>query len=532
MKTTRKVLAYLIVAMMIVAMLPNALAEGTTYNITITNAQAGHTYSAYQIFSGDLSTNSSGDKILSNIVFGSGVTEDGKANLLSFNSGSYTDAAALAAALDNSNVAAFASLAAGTGNLGTASKAVAQTTASNCVIDGLTPGYYLVIDSYTSTAGEKEDALSNYIIQVVGDATVASKHSFPTLTKQIKHNEMNTWGVVGDNQIGDTVEFRTITTVPDTTGYTAYDYIITDTMSAGLTSNVVTGNTNGNVRIMVKDMTSLDSTYFTVAVDGSNSNKFTVKVDILDAVAAGVINKGDELYTYYTGVLNKDAKIYDEGKQENEAYLVYSNNPNDNNSKGQTPKVVVYDWTFKMGINKVNKNGDALTGAKFVLSESGSLQVANMACDDAGVPSETSNLISLVKNDDGTYRIATESDTSTTYVIEAGNVTIKGLDDATDYYLYETKAPEGYNLLSEPVHFKISASYNDAGSAVAEGYPTVTVDSGTPSTNLSADIENSSGATLPSTGGMGTTLFYVIGSILVIGAVVLLVSKKRMNAAD
>ncbi|MGM9605678.1 MAG: SpaH/EbpB family LPXTG-anchored major pilin [Faecousia sp.] len=536
MKTTKKVLAFLIVAMMIVAMLPNALAseagtQSSTYKITISNAQAGHTYTAYQIFSGDLSL-SGATKILSNIVFGSGVSEAGKTALLNFDGGPYTDAAALAKALTEGNVDAFAKLAATADNLGSAAKYVNQTTAGNCVIDGLDPGYYLVIDSYTDAEGDKSDALSNYMVQVVGDAAVTSKHSYPTLDKKIKHNESDKWEVVGDNQIGDTVYFRTITTVPDTTGYTVYDYIINDTMSDGLTSNVQANNTNGDVSIKVNDTTDLAANYFTVAVDGSNSNKFTVTVDILGAVEAGVIKADDELVTYYSGVLNEEAKIYDVGKQDNVAYLDYSNNPNDTTSKGKTPDVVVYDWTFKMGVNKVNESGDPLTGAKFVLSEASGLEVADMECNDEGVPATTTDLIKLVKVDNGTYRIATDSDETTTYVIEAGSVVIKGLDDATDYYLYETKAPEGYNLMSDPVHFKISVDYSQDGSAVAYGTPTVTVGTGASSTTLSTNVVNKAGASLPSTGGIGTTIFYVIGSVLVIGAVVLLVSKKRMNAID
>lgn len=536
MKTTKKVLAFLIVAMMIVAMLPNALASETgttptTYKITISNAQAGHTYTAYQIFTGDLSMNGA-TRVLSNIAFGSGVSDDGKTALLTLDDVTYTDVTALAEALTAANVSAFAQKAAA--YLATEAKHVDQAAAGDCVIDGLAAGYYLVIDSYTTAEGEKSDALSNYMVQVVGDASVESKHSFPTLDKQINHNEFNSWGVVGDNQIGDTVSFRTITTVPNTTGYTDYVYTITDTMSVGLTSNVQTGNGNGDVVIKVNDEGALDAKYITVTVDEGNKNKFYVTVDILAAVAAGDLSANDKLYTYYSGVLNDEAKIYDEGKQDNIAYLDYSNNPNDTESKGKTPEKRVYDWTFKMGVNKVNTSGEALTGAKFVLSESNAIKVADLGCDENGVPADsaTENLIKLVKIDASTYRIATGSDVDTTYVIEAGSVVIKGLDDATDYYLYETKAPEGYNLLDAPVSFKITVSYNEDGSQVAENNPTVTVGNGAPSETLSTNVVNKAGATLPETGGIGTTLFYVIGSILVIGAVVLLVSKKRMNAID
>lgn len=528
-----KRLASLFLALTLVFALAISAAADTIYSITITNAQAGHTYTAYQIFSGDLKTEDSGSKILSNIVFGSGVSDAGKTALLGFGKtegDSYADAAKLAEALADTNVAEFAKLAGTAANLGTSAKSVNCSTAGDCIITELDAGYYLIVDSYTDSSGDKSDSLSNYMIRVVGNAEVNSKHSFPTLDKKIKHNESDTWGVVGDNQIGDTVEFRTITTVPDTTGYTTYVYTISDTMSAGLTSNVTTAS---DVTIKVNDTTTLDTDYYTVTVDGTNANKFSVTVNILKAIEDNIMTAGNSLYTYYTGVLNADAKVYDEGEQDNAAYLEYSNNPNSTTDKGKTPEKKVYDWTFKMGINKVNANHVTLTGAKFVLSESGMLKVENMQCT-AGVPAVTTNLIGLVKVQDGLYRVATTADTAdkVVYAIDAGTPVIKGLDDATDYYLYETKSPDGYNLLSEPVRFQITVDYNDDGTAVAEGKPTVTVDSEAASETLSTDVVNQSGSTLPETGGMGTTLFYVIGGILAVAAIVLLVTKKRMNSAE
>ena len=121
-------------------------------------------------------------------------------------------------------------------------------------------------------------------------------------------------------------------------------------------------------------------------------------------------------------------------------------------------------------------------------------------------------------------------DLDVVYVIDAGSAVIRGLDDATDYYLYETKAPEGFNLLKEPVQFKITAKYNADGSALSDGNPTVTIGAGEPSTKLSTDVVNKAGAELPSTGGVGTTVFYVVGGLLVAVAVVLLVTKKKMSA--
>ena len=223
--------------------------------------------------------------------------------------------------------------------------------------------------------------------------------------------------------------------------------------------------------------------------------------------------------------MNEDAKVYDEGKQQNTAYLQYSNNPHDNTTKDETPHVTVYDWTFKMNVQKIDgANHNELKDAKFVLSKSGTVNLGTISED--GTPAETGNLIKLVYDPaDKTYRVATASDENTTYVMTAGNITIKGLDDAWDYYLYETKAPAGYNRLTEPVKFKINATYTSADSRPA--VLTKVGDAAEAATGLK--VENNAGTTLPSTGGMGTTVFYVVGGGLMAVAVVLLVTKKRME---
>ena len=506
----KRVLTILLALALTLAMALPAAAD-STYTITINNTAPGHTYEAYQIFAGDLEMKD-GKTLLTNITWGRGVTAAGKAAL--------GDAAAKAETLKTeADAQAFAK------EVAPYLTSPAESTAGTGVytISGLQAGYYLVKDK-DNTLTDADDFYTAYLMEVVGNVTAAPKGDKPTLDKQIKHNERDTWEVVGDNQIGDTVEFRTITTVPDTAGYEKYDYIIHDTMSVGLTSNV---KGTDDVTIKVNDTgDALDASYYTVNASG---NTFAVKIDILKAIRDGKMSKGNELYTYYTGVLNADAKVYDEGKQDNEAYLEYSNNPNVTDDKGKTPKKKVYDWTFKMGVNKVNERNAPITGAKFVLSRKGTLTVSGLNCDDQGVPAVTADLIGLVAVQGG-YRVAVQGDTNVVYVIEAGSPVIKGLDDAIDYYLYETKAPEGFNLLKEPVKFKITAQYNADGSALADGYPTVTIGAGEPSAALSTNVVNKAGAELPSTGGVGTTVFYVVGGLLVAVAVVLLVTKKKMSA--
>lgn len=501
MKYMKKLMALLAVLTLALAMAVPAFAETTTptkYTITINNGTGN--YAAYQIFKGDLH-----EKTLSNIEWGDNVTDEGRTkfgNAADKAKTITTEADAKAFAVEVAKY--LTDPAAGTGT-------------DSITVSG--PGYYLIKNTDVGTG----EVFTDYILRVVGDVTVNPKSGKPTLDKQIRHNETGVWGVVGDNQIGDTVEFRTLTTVPIVSGYTQYTYVIHDEMSAGLTSNV---RSNEDVTIKVNDETVLDKNYYTVTVDEGNTNKFTVTVDVLNAIKDGKMVEGNTLYTYYTGILNEKAKVYNDGKQDNKAYLEYSNNPHDNTTTNKTPEKVVYDWTFKMGVKKVDgADGTPLTDAKFVLSKEKNCDLGTIG--DDGTPSNTTNLISLIKNSDGSYTVAPAGyNGSVVNVMTAGDITINGLDDATVYYLYETKAPAGYNRLTAAVRFEITATYSDAGDNCTSVTATVNNDV---QSSVSVNVRNNKGSTLPSTGGIGTTIFYVIGGGLMAVAAVLLVTKKRMN---
>ena len=502
MKYMKKFMALIATLTLALAMaVPAFAATPTTYTITINHGTG--TYEAYQIFKGDLYNDT-----LSNIEWGDNVTDAGQKAL-----GKAADKAK--DLTGETEAKAFAVEVA---------KYLTDTPAGTGTdsIKVSSPGYYLIKNA---TVGEGE-VFTDYILQVVKDVEVNPKSGKPTLDKQIKHNDNGKWGVVGDNQIGDTVEFRTITTVPIVSGYTEYTYVIHDEMSAGLTSNV---HSNDDVTIKVnnEDAKKLDKIYYTVTVDPENANKFTVTVDVLKAIEDGKMAEGNTLYTYYTGILNENAAVYDDGKQDNKAYLEYSNNPHDKTTKNVTPEKVVYDWTFKMEVNKVDGESNApLSGAKFVLSKNGNCSLGTIG--DDGTPSTTTDLINLIENSDGSYTVAPAGYTgSVVKVMTAGKITIKGLDDATEYYLYETKAPAGYNRLTDAVKFKITATYNDTG----DNWTSVTAAvNDVEQSSVSVQVANNKGSTLPSTGGIGTTLFYVIGGGLMAVAAVLLVTKKRMNS--
>lgn len=522
-------MAALLAVAMVCAMAIPAFAAGTGSNtLTINGTTDGHTYEAYQVFTGDLK-----GSVLSNIVWGDGV--DGAAILadpglpatLSGTSRA-TSAAELAARLEglpsnSDDVNTFAKVV--SKHLYVSAKHISTASGKTYTISNLPDGYYFIKDA-TDIMPEGA-TYSRYMLNIVTNLAINAKDTTVTLDKQIRHNETGEWGVVGDNQIGDTVEFRTITTVPDTTGYTDYTYVIYDTMSPELTSKVKTA---ADITIKVNDSTMLDAAYYSVTVDSINSNKFTVSVDIIKAIKDNKFAAGNKLYTYYNGVLNETAKVYPDGPQQNEAHLVYSNNPNDGGT-GKTPDQTVYDWTFKVDVTKVDGEdiNTKLEGAVFVLSENNNLVLEP---NKNGDPTKNlDKLIKLVDNHNGTYTVA-NTNTTTTYTMTTptdGKISIKGLDDEKEYYLYETKAPGGYNVLTAPVKIKITNNtYNAIGNQIVN-QPNVEVNEANAYSGVGFSVANNVGTTLPGTGGIGTTIFYVIGGGLMVAAAILLITKKRME---
>lgn len=383
------------------------------------------------------------------------------------------------------------------------------------------PGYYLVTVTVKNSNGaeNKDDIVSRAILVSVhkDETTIELKADAPSLTKEILHNELGTWGSVGDNASEDIIYYQITTTVCDTTGYMEYNYIIHDKMDPGLTLYAPED-------IAIKD---LDAKYYTVTTNCDDGDTFEVKVNILQAVADHALEAGDQLVTTCSAVLNKNAKIYSEGHNDNVAYLEYSNNVYDTESTGATPEVKVYDWTFKADVKKADKEGKTLDGAIFVLSKSNNLSVTYDA--ENGL-SSTDDLIPFVV--DGTkYMPAQSADESTKYVIDASEFTLYYLDDAVTYYLYEVQEPAGYSKLQNPISIKITAEYNDIGDEYTEMLLAVSGDQGAWKVDEENVISviNVSGNVLPSTGGMGTTVFYVIGGVLVLGAVVMMLLRRRTN---
>lgn len=513
MKHIKKLASLLLALVMVLSLAVTAFAdEPTTYSITINNSTAGHTYEAYQIFTGDLATNEAGNKVLSNIVWGSGVSEAGQTAL--------GDAAAKAETLKTeADAKAFAKAVAP--YLTTAAGSANTVTDGKYVISGLAAGYYLVKDQDGSLTGDN-DSYTEYIIQVVGNVTATPKSDVPEVQKKVKDINDSTdttktdWQDSADYDIGDSIPFQLKATLADNvSSYTTYKVVFHDTLSKGLTYN-------NDAKVYI-DGTETNGFTVTATVNADGTTTLTVSCDDVKALGAG---NSSVITVEYTAKLNENAVLGSAGNP-NEVYLEYSNNPNKsengNNETGETPKDVVIVFTYKTIINKVDSENAPLTGAAFKLEK-------------------------LIKGKDGaagtwtTVKEFTVDETTTSF-------TFSGLDDG-QYKLTETKTPAGYNTI-DPIYFVIEATHDATADTpaltVLKAYltdengnkktevkdgETVNIDLGTvdlTAGSITTTVVNKSGSELPSTGGIGTTIFYVLGSILVIGAAVLLVTKKRMS---
>lgn len=374
-------------------------------------------------------------------------------------------------------------------------------------------GYYLIAETETASS---TDTISLVMLNTAGntDITVTTKEDVPKLVKKVKETNDSTgvvteWQDGADYDINDDVPFKlTGTVTKKLDSYDTYYYVFHDKMSAGLTFN-------NDVEVYVDSTTPVAEDYYTVVTKTDDGCTFEVVFENLKDVPG--VTAGCTITVEFAAKLNSEAVIGTPGNP-NEAKLEYSNNPyntgdSDDDDKpdetGETPwdKVVVF--TYVLNADKVDGNGDALKGAGFTLYK-----------NDA----EAADWV----------KIGDEITGVTTF-------TFSGLD-AGEYKLVETTVPAGYNK-ADDILFTIEATYDteavgpeltglavkDAdGNTISEGEEAVfstVVTAG----SVNTDVENLTGTKLPETGGIGTTIFYVLGAVLVIGAVVVLVTKKRMS---
>lgn len=549
MKHLKKIAGLLLAVVMMFVMSVTAMAD-TTYTITIDNTVAGHTYKAYQVFSGKITTetvNGTTESTLSDINWGSNVNgpdlliklkeSEAQGGLGNIFGSTVVNAKDVAEALTKANPDAntmkkFAKIVNGclTGN-GTSSNPITNNSSKilNYQISGLAAGYYLVKD--TDPSGNiKLDAYTNYILKVAGDVKVEPKSEVPSSEKKVQDKndtEKTTTGWIdsADYDIGDDVPFKLTGTVAknygDFTG--VYEFNFVDNQSAGLDEpkNFVAKVVQGKTKTVIK-------TGYTVSTKDQN-NKFTGVFSVNfpnlkelkdenDNIIA--VKAGDKIEVTYTSKLNDNAVI-GSGGNPNTMHLEYSNNPN-GTQKGQTKDDTVIVFTYKTVINKTDKDGKALKGAKFALYKLTKGGDTVVYTDNNGneVKGTWGEPLDYVEKDD--------ADTT--------RFTFKGLDDGI-YKLSETKTPDKFNSIDDIV-FEVVATHEENSDV-----PKLTTLSGEKLSGeisfskdknnqdaLTASVVNYAGSQLPETGGIGTTIFYVVGVVLMLGAGVLLITKRRMSA--
>lgn len=463
MKTVARIASLLLALVMVFGLSVTAFAAETG-TITVDNPIAGQTYTAYKIF--DVTYDEAKSTYAYSIAGNSewyDVVKD------------YTGITLTKAASENTyavtkkdtfSAAAFANVlkAAVTGKTGGITLNVADGKAT---ATGLDLGYYFV----TSTSG----ALCN-LTTTNPDATIHDKNDVPFDKVDDKTSV----------EVGETVSYTITGKVPDTTGFTTYEYTIADTMSAGLTFQK-------NVAVTVDGVT-LDAGKYVL---NQTDNGFTLTIKVMELQE----KVGKEIKVTYTAVTNDKAVTV---ISKNSATLTYSNNPTDSESKTTTPKYEETVYSAKLVIDKYQKDNKSkkLANAKFVLkNDEGKYYKYTAATESAAAQVE------WVKNQADATEVTTDTN---------GAAAFNGLKDGT-YKLVETAAPAGYNLLANEVEVTIN------------GADATEVDLS--SLTATAKVENSTGTTIPETGGIGTTIFYVAGGLLVLGAVILLITKKRMSSA-
>lgn len=458
---------------------------------TITGPKNGHTYEAYQIFTGDLA-----DGKLSNVKWGSATAKNGTA-VTDAELKTVTDLASKSVN-DNAQATANAIAAYLTSD--------AQPTAT---IDDTNPtaqvpsGYYLIKDKNNTVPDGQ--AATTYIVTVAGNVTITPKSDVPSFEKKLKDTndttgETSDWQDSADYDINDAVPFKLEGTVASNyADYDTYYFAFHDVEENSLTFN------KDSVKVYVDD-TEITSGYSVVTEGLTDGCTFEVKFADLKQISA--VKAGSKIRVEYTSTLNENAVLGKHGNV-NKAKLQFSNNPNDSQNgetspTGETPWDNVIVFTYKTVINKVDDKNQPLKGAEFTLSKK--------------MKDGSTKTVAVVKDSEGT------------------TFTFNGLDDG-DYVLTETKTPAGYNSI-KPITFTVTANHTitwegedrdtiltslSGNAASGEITFTPTDDK----SELDTNVVNKPGSSLPETGGMGTIVLYAAGAVLVIAAGVYFGLKKK-----
>ena len=538
-KAIKKLLAALLAVAMVCAMAIPAFA-GTEGDIT-----KWHSFSAFQIFKGDVKGNNIKDFKISNVTWGSNIADNPAAFLDQLKADSTlgtqfqfidaTDANTAQKVLEviskwddsDANSIAFARFVCHYlyPDANAKPKPAVEGGGGSDHIHFDEAGYYLVVDTTPFNPGDFDHAYNSFLLMVTRDnwnVPITPKAEKPSVKKEVFDNFDNQdgtstgdFGSSADHAINEKFQFKLTATLPASTDH-AYDYYDTyavcfkDTLSEGITydgpdSVVIKSNNNTHD-------TTIDSSKYTIDTKNlENQNYFEVNIHDVKACAkdAGFdLNDGATITFTYTAHLNEKAYVnIGSGSTENKnsVQLKYSNNPRPGDYWGTTPKSEVYVFTYQLNNTKraEKEDGTPLPGAGFRL-------YSDKACTQEVKLYQKDNFYFPIKD-------ATDKDKDAVQMISGqdGQFNVKGLDAGT-YYLKETNPPADYSACADK-EIVISATH-DVNHVSLSG-------------NLSTTIINkkAGGITLPSTGGIGTTIFYVVGGGLMVAAIVLLVTKKRME---
>ena len=526
-KAIKKLLAALLAVAMVCAMAIPAFAENSEGDV-----DSHHTYSAFQIFKGDVEGNNIKDFKISNVDWGSNIINNSDDFLnklreadtigpLFTNANSAQEVLAVISQWHDSDddSIAFARFVCHYLYSNDANPTYVVRAGSNALtIPEAKAGYYLFVDTTDFSKDDSYHSYNSFLLMVTKgnwNVPITPKAEKPTVEKKVYDNPDGTstggFGSSADHAINEKFQFQLTATLPDSTNraydyYDKYSVIFHDTLSEGITYD-------GPYSVVIESnditYTITDPSKYTINTDKLDSqNYFEVEIpDVKTCVAGLDLNKGATITVTYTAHLNEKASVNTAGggtSNINKVYLTYSNNPQDESSIGKTPESTpVYVYTYQLSNTKRQNtvDGPALAGAGFKLYS------------DA----ECNNEVGLYQEGEFYYPIKDATGKKAVEMIsgENGQFNVKGLDAGT-YYLKETITPAGYDTCGvTPVTIKADHSGNDHVNL--EG------------SNLTIVNKKAGGITLPSTGGIGTTIFYVVGGGLMVAAIVLLVTKKRME---
>lgn len=536
-KALSLVLAILMVAMMAVT--------ASAATVTVDPKFSEHHFYAYQVFSASDDT----DGTLTDVVWGNGINDT-----------EFLDALKVSESfkVDGVNVFATCNTAADVAEVLAANSGFAEDFAKLAYTyktgtpkplasgeNEIDPGYYLIVDN--SDLDGENDAANAALLQVTGkdNIEITYKTDKPSVEKKVYEEDYKAtddgygygYNDVADYDMNDAVKFQLYSKVPDMTYFDTYTMIFHDTMAPGLTLKEDT--IEDTIKVTVGD-TTLTTDEYIVNTNPGNGESFTVQIKDLKSVDN--VAKDQKIIVYYEATLNQDAVVGLDGN-ENKVYLEYSNVPDESGkgdtdtstgkNLGKTPEDKVIVFTYALQVTKVEKDTTTtLENAKFTLSKVVDGTKYYAVVTDGKISNWTET------EDDATV-LTTGAD---------GIITVTGIDDDGTYYLTETVAPTGYNKLKNPVTIVLKATTENGQTWTTEADKALTalnasVDGKDITTSLEGGstelvnfvsdatakvtIENSKGSGLPETGGIGTTVFYVVGGLLMLVAVVVLVARKK-----